>query len=301
MSKAARTDASNLDWSVAMRAWIKRHPVTSYFTLAFGISWGGVLLAIGSSGIPGAPEEFDARFPVVYLAMLAGPSVAGVLMTLLLGGRAGLSDFGARLTRWRVEGRWYAAALVVGPLLMGGSALLLSLISPRFLPAVLASPDPLRTFGFGIVVGLGAGFFEELGWTGFAVPAMRRRAGVLVTGLVVGVLWGAWHFLASLWGGASAVGGLSLSLVLTVELFSFLPPYRVLMVRVYERTGSLLVAMLMHASLTSSMLILGPQVSGTDLVAHNLLLGGVLWALVAASARLAQRSPDQPARLAVAR
>ena len=30
------------------------------------------------------------------------------------------------------------------------------------------------------------------------------------------------------------------------------------MVWVYDRTGSLLVAMLMHASLTASMLILGP-------------------------------------------
>ena len=46
--------------------------------------------------------------------------------------------------------------------------------------------------------------------------------------------------------------------------FSFLPAYRVLMVWVYDRTGSVLVAMLMHVSLTASTLILQPlDVAGT--------------------------------------
>ena len=41
----------------------------------------------------------------------------------------------------------------------------------------------------GIVGGLVVGFFEELGWTGFAIPTlMRLRYGVLGTGLIVGVL-----------------------------------------------------------------------------------------------------------------
>ena len=35
----------------------------------------------------------------------------------------------------------------------------------------------------GIAVGLGAGIFEELGWTGFAIPRMKLRYGVLSTGL----------------------------------------------------------------------------------------------------------------------
>ena len=41
-----------------------------------------------------------------------------------------------------------------------------------------------------------------------------------------------------------------------------LPAYRVLMVWVYDRTGSLLVAMLMHASLTACTLILTPSATG---------------------------------------
>ena len=34
------------------------------------------------------------------------------------------------------------------------------------------------------------GIFEELGWTGFAVPTMRQRYGVLGTGLIVGFMFG---------------------------------------------------------------------------------------------------------------
>ena len=40
-------------------------------------------------------------------------------------------------------------------------------------------------------------FFEELGWTGFAVPELRKRYGILTTGLIVGLLWGVWHVPSS--------------------------------------------------------------------------------------------------------
>jgi hypothetical protein len=39
----------------------------------------------------------------------------------------------------------------------------------------------------GIAIGLvGGGLMEEPGWTGFAVPRLRRRYRVLTTGLIVG-------------------------------------------------------------------------------------------------------------------
>jgi hypothetical protein len=64
-----------------------------------------------------------------------------------------------------------------------------------------------------------------------------------------------------------------------------LPAYRVLMVWVYDRTGSLLVAMLMHASLSASTFVLSPEkVSGLALVAYNFALGAAWWTVVAAIA-----------------
>jgi len=131
---------------------------------------------------------------------------------------------------------------------------------------------------------LGAGFFEELGWTGFAVPALRLRYGVLTTGLLVGGLWGAWHLLAAVWGIGNRSGALPLALFVTLDLFSALPAFRVLMVWVYGRTGSLLVGMLMHSSLTSSLLILTPLTTGVPLLTFDFVFAAALWVVVAAVA-----------------
>ena len=83
----------------------------------------------------------------------------------------------------------------------------------------------------------------------------------LTTGLIVGVLWGAWHFLVIFWGSGtflrSAPAG---PLPARGPLLLCLPAFRVLMVWVYDRTGSLLVAMLMHASLVSQHVY--PRASG---------------------------------------
>ena len=267
-------------------AFIKRHSLSTYFALAFAISWGGVLLVIGGlGGIPGSAAQTDPLFPFVYLAMLAGPSVAGILLTSLVYGRVGLREFLSRMLRWQVGARWYAVALLTAPLLVAATLFALSLASPVFLPGILTTSNKASLLLFGIAVGLGAGFFEELGWTGFAVPGLRLRHGGLGTGLIVGLLWGAWHFLVTLWGSGSSSGALSLVLFLFVALFSFLPPYRLLMVWVYDRTESLLVAMLMHASLTASVLILGPlAISGVPLLAYDLVLAAALWVVVAALA-----------------
>ena len=185
----------------------------------------------------------------------------------------------------RVDARWYAVALLTAPLLMTATLFALSLTSPIFLPGVFTSPDKASLLLFGIAVGLGAGFFEELGWTGFAVPGVRLRYGGLATGLIVGGLWGAWHFLVVVWGIGSSSGAISLALFVPLDLLSFLPAYRVLMVWVYDRTGSLLVAMLMHASLTASMLIFGPlAISGVPLLTYELVFAAALWVVVAAVA-----------------
>jgi membrane protease YdiL (CAAX protease family) len=271
-----------------IKAFIERHPVLSYFALAFAISWGGVLTVVGGpGGIPATKEQSEMLFPFVYLAMLVGPSVAGVLLTGLLNGRAGFRDLLTRMRRWRVGVRWQAVALLTAPLLYMAVLLALSQASPVFLPGILISDDKATLLLFGMAVGLGAGFFEELGWTGFAVPTLLGlRHGVLGTGLVVGVLWGAWHFLTTFWGSGTASGALSLAIFVPGVLFAvgILPAYRVLMVWVYDRTGSLLVAMLMHASLTASMLILGPLATGAALATYTLVFAAALWVVVGAVA-----------------
>ncbi len=220
--------------------------------------------------------------------MLVGPSVAGILLTGFVYGKAGLRQLLHRLLRWRVGARWCAVALLTVPLLVTAVLLALSLTSPIFLPGTFTSDDKAALLLVGIAYGPAAGFFEELGWPGVAVPGLRPRYGVLSTGVIVGVLWGAWHFLVNLWGSGGPSGAFSLLLFLPQFLFyvGVLPAYRVLMVWVYDRTdGSLLVAMLMHASLTASLpLILAPPATGVPLLTSYLVLATAMWGVVAAVA-----------------
>jgi membrane protease YdiL (CAAX protease family) len=255
--------------------FVKRHPVPVYFGLAFAISWGGILALIGGPGrIPGTAEQVGALFPLVMLAWFAGPSLSSVLLTGLLNGRAGLRDLLARFLTWRVGARWYAVALLFAPLVVTAVLVPLSLLSPAFVPGIVSTQDKVSLLVMGIGAGLlGGGFMEELGWTGFAGPRLRQRYGVLGTGLIVGLLWGALHFILMVW-----AGGL-LGFLLPLPFYvGALPAYRVLMVSVYDRTGSLLVAMLMHASLSASTLILQPVSTGVP------VLTAVLWAVVGAVA-----------------
>ena len=257
-----------------------RSKLLTYFALAFAISWGGVLLIIGSGGIPGTPEQTDRLFPFVYLAMLAGPTFSGLLVTALFDGRTGLRELRSRLSAWRVSVRWYVAALFIAPAAVTVTLLALSFASSEFRPGILTMDDRTSRLLFGLGVGLGAGFFEELGWTGVAVPELRKRHGLLATGVFVGLLWAAWHVLAVLWGGAHAIGSVSPAIFVPIDLLSALPVYRVLMVWVYDRTGSLPVAMLMHGSLTASVIILGPASSGATVLVYDVALAALLWAMV---------------------
>jgi len=65
------------------------------------------------------------------------------------------------------------------------------------------------------------------------------------------------------------------------------------MVWVYDRTASLLVAILMHASLTASTLfILSPAATGVPLMIYYIVLTAVVWAVVAVVQRR-QTLPEQ--------
>ena len=263
---------------------IKRHLVLTFYALVFAISWGGILILIGSGRIPGTAEEVERLFPFALLVQFAGPSIAGILMTGLVSGRAGLRELVARLLRWRVGIRWYAAALVVGPLVVATVLFGLSLISPVFFPGIITTDDRVALLFFGLAWGLvGGGLLEELGWTGFVVPRLRQRHGAIATGLIVGLLWGAWHFLIAFWASIALAGEQSLAIFVAGFLAFYLvalPAYRVLMVWVYDQTASLLVAMLMHASLSASTLILQPRTTAGHLT-WNLLLAALLWIIVA--------------------
>jgi len=274
-----------------VKALLHRHSALAYFIVTFVISWGTLFTAIGPGGFPGTEEDFARLLAPAIAAMLLGPSIAGVAMTAIVRGRAGLNAYVSRLKPWGVGGKWYAYALLIAPVTVLSVLLLLSAGSSAFTPGVAIAKDKVAHIVAALMSGVAAGVFEELGWTGFAIPTIRKRLSSFITGLIVGVLWGAWHFLPIWWGSSSTSGGLSMWLYLPAMCLSFLPPYRILMVRLFDRTPSLPMAMLMHGSLTASVRLFDPiGISGTAIVTYNLALGGAFWLIVAVTAIVDRRN-----------
>jgi membrane protease YdiL (CAAX protease family) len=264
---------------ISIKAFIKEQAVAIYFLLTFIITSGCMVIMIRPHSFPLTPDQSEAVGQLLYAGMLFGPSFTGLLLTGLVDGKAGYRELFSRLTKWRVDLRWYITVLLGAPILAAMVLFVLSLFSPEFIPALFSSSEKADLLIMGAGVGLMVGFFEEIGWTGFVTPKMRLRYNVFKTGIIIGSLWGMWHFLP-FWEIDTFSGVFPLALLIS-RLFSWLPPFRVLMVWVHERTGSLLIVILMHASLVLSTLILpSMELSGMHLLTWLISWAGVLWVIV---------------------
>lgn len=254
-----------------IRNSLQRHPLLVFFALAFGISWGAILTIMASRGFDLSPLQ-GVEGGLLFLAMLLGPSVSGLACTALLEGRLGLRALGLRALRWRVAGLWYAVALLTVPAIL---LLVLSVLSILVDP-VFAPRFQWWLFGLGLL----AGTFEEIGWTGFAAPRLLDRKSLMVAGLSLGCIWALWHLLVDFRYNAGAMGAIwPLEFFITYLLA--LTPYRLLMTWVYSHTQSLLLAIIMHANFTGSLLVLVPVVPASLGFYWQSAFAVALWVLVA--------------------
>jgi len=190
-------------------------------------------LIFGSEGIP-ATTELQQQ---IGMAILLGPVIAGLLLIMFYDGKKGLRQLGSRLVKWRASAWWYVVALFTAPLSTLACIELLPLFTTYHAPAIIGSGDPSELIMLGIIGGITIGLFEEVGWTGFAVPRLLKKYSIYVTGLLVGLLWGAWHFIL-FWEDDSFSKTIPF-LLLLARLLSWLPAYRIIMVWVYKNTQSL--------------------------------------------------------------
>jgi uncharacterized protein len=216
-----------------MRDIVRRHPTTTFFLLAFIITW-----AVWVPNVL-APDSVASTLAPFWTY---GPATAAVIVAALTGT---VRDLGSRLVRWRVGWRWYAVVLLgpaafyaaVGALhaAFGWSG---ELDQPNAVGAGLIGLLPLF-----LALALTDGLGEETGWRGFALPRMLERTGPILASLVLGVIWALWHLPLFWTVGRDAYG--APFLIMLVEL----PATSVLYTWVFQHTaGSALLAILFHAS-----------------------------------------------------
>lgn len=259
-----------------MKAIIQRYPLTVYFLFAFFIPWSIVLyVSDGLKPFEGAgvlSQTVPAELMLVWLAMLAGPAIAGLLLKRIVDGKEGLKELVAQMFRWKVGIKWYLAALCLFPLLVAAGINALTLVSPDFRPGMMVV--------MGIAAGLIGGFFEEIGWTGFALPKLQLKYSPFVAAILLGPIHTVWHLPADYWGGIDHYNDLYLLHVLL--WIAALTAFRLIAVWIYNRSNSLLMAQLAHGSYTGSQLVFSPPaLSASQDILWYTVFSAALWAVAA--------------------
>lgn len=90
-----------------------RHPLASFFLLAYALTWLGwspwFLSEAGVGLLPFDGGEFDVFFNVAGLVL--GPTLSAFVVTGAAEGRDGVRRLLRRIVRWRVRPRWYLFVL----------------------------------------------------------------------------------------------------------------------------------------------------------------------------------------------
>jgi len=206
----------------------------------------------------------------MFPAMLLGPSIAGLVLTKAIHGTEGLRVLSARVRRIGSV-RWLATFVIPPGLVLAVLFGLKMFGSPAFEP---------NLFPMGLTFGCMAGFFEEIGWTGFAFPAMRLRRNPFGAAVSLGLLWAAWHIPVIDYLGAATPHG-KFWLPFLLAFAGAMTAMRVLICWVYANTESVLLAQMLHASSTGALAVLSPaHVSAGEEVLWYGVYAVLLWITV---------------------
>ena len=263
---------------------MRRHPLASFFVLAYGVTW---LLWSPVMILRLPPFNPATHAPALYIlpGVAIGVTGSAFLMTAITQGRAGVDRLLQRLVLWRVNLRWYAVAMLLIPLTQLLVAVALG--HPEALVAV--SPQALLLYPAAYAAHFFFGpLFEESGWRGFALPRLQHCYGPLSGTLLLGLLWSAWHFFLYVpvwcqsgnWGEGLIDTGL---FVVSTTSVSFVFTW------LFNNTqASLLLSILLHGSVdgtaTYLQVLAERRILSADAVASSIgpgmLIGSVIMALV---------------------
>ena len=208
-----------------------------YFFLVFLLSVPFYLLGTAGTRLTGL-----TLLPASALMAIV-PTMAALMLIFHRRGAGGLSKWYREMLRSNRNSRpvWYLAAFLFIPVV--------SILEFAVL-RLSGSAVPVPQIAFGEALFLFAAFFvgavsEEVGWQGYAYPALRQRRRVLASALVLGSVWALWHVVPFVQMGRSSDWILwhSLSAV----------ALRIIIVWLFENSGgSMLVAVLFHAMINVS-------------------------------------------------
>jgi uncharacterized protein len=242
-------------------------PLLVYFLLVFALAWLLWAAASWATGVAG-----NGAAALLFLPGTFVPAIVALLLSYRQAGPAGVHALVARIFDWRVGIKWYAFALLYMVVAKLGAAVGFRVMTGDW-PVFTDTPIYLLYAAAIFSTPFQAG--EEIGWRGYALPRLASRLGLRGAGILLGVIWAAWHVPLFLLPRTDVVGQPFLVFAVAVTALS------VAMTWLWWRTGgSLLPVMVMHAAVNNTTGIV-PSFpageTGTPLMAW--LTAGVLWAV----------------------
>jgi membrane protease YdiL (CAAX protease family) len=260
-------------------AFLRRHPLSSFFALAFAVSlaaFTALYLTVGAA--PAGPSAVPIIYDLCYILAAGG---SGLLLARLVGGRAGTREVVARLRRWRVGVRWYLPAIFTTSLAATIALLTLAAtVSPDFLPPFLTGRLVVLMIPLSLAMGLMSGAGEEIAWTGFALPRLLDQYPAFAAALTLGVVWALWHAPIVFTRTVFQFGSLASEVLFLLALV----PYRILMSWVYiNGKRSLSLVIVMHALYDCSLAAVVPwTLTARQTAQFYGAMNIVLWLMVVA-------------------
>ena len=252
------------------RSWLRRHQVVAYFAITYAISWTAALAVITTKLLHHQSlSKLDGI--LMFPAMMLGPPAASFALTRVLDGKPGLRALLTRMRHIRVAPRWWLALAIPPVLVLTTLFVLKTRVSQAFTPGF---------FPQGIIFGCVAGFFEEIGWTGFALPRMTHEGFRFRAALLLGLLWGIWHLPVIDFLGAASPHGSALPWY-GLAFIAAMSAIRILIAWLYASTRSIPLAQFMHAASTASLATFSPlAVSARQEALWYGVYAGLLWGTV---------------------
>jgi hypothetical protein len=229
---------------------VKRHPIVTFFVLAYAISYGFYLL---SATLPGFPFLFPF-----------GSVIAAIIVASVTRGMDGLKDLLSRCLRWQVGLRWYAAALLV-PVAIGLAVMVLNSVLGAPLPTLAQIGPWYSIFLLFPMAMIDAPLQENSGWHGYAMPRFPTNRSRLVNTLILGVLLAGWHFPLPL-----AEPSIMAPYLLTTVASAFVTNWVY-----YNARESALLAILYHTAANTIGTFYAHMITGADLTRYFWLLAAV--------------------------
>jgi len=196
-----------------------------FLALTFGITWGLAAVLI-----------FVTDSTLVFLLAVWAPGIVGIFLVGRHYGRKGLGSFFRRLTLWRMPLVWWLYLLLGFPALVYLGAAIKGTISDPFPFSSLSEALPAIALSLFLL-----GTNEEFGWRGVALPLLQRKFSPFWAGLILGVIWAAWHIPAFF------ISGLQYESWAAVPYFGGVIALSVIMTPIFNSArGSLLIAYLYH-------------------------------------------------------